>query len=56
MWVVELVSRGGVDTDRVTFGIIPIGTGNDFSRCLNWGGSPISFRENDIEELKERVI
>eukprot|EP00928_Gymnodinium_smaydae_P017906 TRINITY_DN16831_c0_g1_i1.p1 TRINITY_DN16831_c0_g1~~TRINITY_DN16831_c0_g1_i1.p1 ORF type:complete len:495 (-),score=110.30 TRINITY_DN16831_c0_g1_i1:141-1427(-) len=42
MWVItELVSHG-IDVGRVALGVIPFGTGNDFSRTLGWGGYPPS--------------
>lgn len=48
LWVVTLVSEAGIDMTKVLFCIIPIGTGNDFSRCLRWGGSPISFSHGHL--------
>lgn len=48
LWVVSLVGKAGLDLTKVPFCIIPIGTGNDFSRCLGWGGSPISFSRGDV--------
>lgn len=56
LWVVSLVGEAGIDLTKVTFCIIPIGTGNDFSRCLGWGGSPISFSRGKVGELKERLL
>ncbi len=38
LWVVEELVRYGIDTLEVPIGIIPIGTGNDFSRAMGWGG------------------
>ena len=43
LWVVSEIFQYHVDPNHVFFTVIPIGTGNDFSRSLNWGGSPIKF-------------
>lgn len=56
LWVVSLVGRQGIDLNKITFGIIPIGTGNDFSRCLGWGGSPINFSAGKVNQLKTRLL
>lgn len=38
MWVVEEMNNHNVDFANCPIGIIPFGTGNDFSRVLGWGG------------------
>lgn len=38
MWVVEEMNNHNVDFSNCPIGIIPFGTGNDFSRVLGWGG------------------
>lgn len=39
MWVVQEMHKHKVDMDKVAIGVIPFGTGNDFSRVLGWGGN-----------------
>ena len=36
-WVLSLIYEAGITFDQVNFGILPIGTGNDFSRSTGWG-------------------
>ena len=38
MWVVEEMIHYKIDIEKCPIGILPFGTGNDFSRSLGWGG------------------
>ena len=38
LWVVGEMIKSNVDFEKCPIGILPFGTGNDFSRCLGWGG------------------
>lgn len=55
LWVVNSAIKAGIDPEDVCFGVIPIGTGNDFSRSLGWGGSPITFKQDSIRELRKLI-
>ena len=36
-WVLTEINQCKLYTENITFAILPIGSGNDFSRTLNWG-------------------
>ena len=55
LWVIEEILQYGINPEKVCFGVIPIGTGNDFSRSLGWGSSPISFSDKNITQLQKMV-
>ena len=37
MWVVSEMNKHKIDVMKVPLGVIPLGTGNDFSQYLGWG-------------------
>lgn len=37
MWVVSELVKHQIDLNKSPLAVIPLGTGNDFSRCLGWG-------------------
>lgn len=40
----------------MAFGIIPIGTGNDFSRSIGWGADPIQFSSKNFGSLAQLIL
>lgn len=58
MWADSALTKAGVDTTKqVIYGIIPLGTGNDFSRVAGWGGkNPKGILKNDCRILRDMVM
>eukprot|EP00439_Symbiodinium_sp_Y106_P017090 s5779_g2.t1 len=54
MWADSEATKHGIQTPtQVAWGIVPLGTGNDFSRVAGWGGNnPEGIDENNWELLK----
>jgi diacylglycerol kinase (ATP) len=54
-WVITLFSRVFTEDFRPPLGVIPIGTGNDMSRTLNWGGGVSSRGLRTVGRLMENM-
>lgn len=52
MWVVSEIAKHEIDPMSVPLAIIPLGTGNDFSRNLGWGKEQSTLTEKSYETLK----
>lgn len=46
MWVVSELNRYAIDPMRIPLGVMPLGTGNDFSQHLGWGKEKTMVTEN----------
>jgi diacylglycerol kinase (ATP) len=54
-WVLSELYEAGLDLSTVVIGILPIGTGNDFSRSLGWGASGPKVSRNHLRGLGNLV-
>ena len=51
LWLIETLDTENIDLNKIYFGILPFGTGNDLSCMLGWGREPPSnLLEPYIEE------
>ena len=47
-WILSVMDSMSFPRGRPAIGIIPLGTGNDLSRSLNWGGK---FRDKPLRKV-----
>jgi len=43
MWVVSELFKYQINAMKIALGVIPLGTGNDFSQYLGWGKEKASI-------------
>lgn len=53
MWVISELIKHQIKPEVTPLAIIPLGTGNDFSRDLGWGGSAFMFWS--VSQLKTLI-
>ena len=47
-WILSVMDKMTFPNGQPAIGIIPLGTGNDLSRSLNWGGK---FKEKPLQKV-----
>lgn len=54
-WVISEFAKYSIDPMSTPLSIIPLGTGNDFSRSLFWGGEKTMLMEYNYRSLKKLI-
>ena len=50
-WVLQEALRHKADFENIVFGVLPIGTGNDFAESVGFKEFPYSGKPTQLEEL-----
>ena len=54
-WVLSRCLEERIDLEKIAIGVVPIGTGNDFSRSLGWGADSTKFDLQDFSKLSSMI-
>ena len=52
---VTAAMEAGVDIGKMPCCVLPFGTGNDFARCTNWGGTPTGEIFRNLTSLMREI-
>ena len=52
---VTAAMEAGVDISKMPCCVLPFGTGNDFARCTNWGGTPTGEMFRNLNSLMREI-
>jgi diacylglycerol kinase (ATP) len=55
IWVVSEMHKASIDPAKVAIGVLPLGTGNDFSQHLGWGKQKSTVVEDKYQQLKKLI-
>ena len=55
MWVVSELFNYKIDPYKIPLGVLPFGTGNDFSQYLGWGKEKTITLDSNFKSLKRLI-